>query len=85
MSPVVWMSPAESRLGRGGKARGSMTPSPLHLVHPDIADVEHNVDDVLAHARDGREFVQHAVDMNRGDRRATATTAAPGCFELPSV
>ena len=41
----------------------------LHL-DGDVLDVEDDVVDVLAHAGDRREFVQHAVDMDRGDRRA---------------
>ena len=35
-----------------------------------LFDVQHDVGDVFAHARNGREFVQHAVDLNRGDRGA---------------
>ena len=33
----------------------------------DLLHVEHDVGDVLAHARDGGEFVQHALDLDRGD------------------
>jgi len=36
----------------------------------DLLDVQHDVGDVLAHARNGREFVQHALDLDRGHRRA---------------
>ena len=41
-------------------------------LHPDrdVLDVEDDVGHVLAHAGDRREFMQHAVDMDRGDRRA---------------
>ena len=41
----------------------------LHL-DGDVLDVEDDVGDVLAHARDRGEFVQHAVDLHRGDGRA---------------
>jgi hypothetical protein len=41
----------------------------LHLDR-DVLDVEHDVGDVLAHARDRGEFVQHAVDMHRLHGRA---------------
>ena len=44
-------------------------PSPLHLDR-DVLDVEDDVGHVLAHAGDRGEFMQHAVDMNRGDGRA---------------
>ena len=33
----------------------------------DLLHVEHDVGDVFAHALDGREFVQHALDLDRGD------------------
>ena len=36
----------------------------------DLLHVEHDVGDVFAHARDGGEFVQHALDLDRGDGRA---------------
>ena len=40
-------------------------------VHPQAQrlQVQHDVGDVLAHAGDRRELVQHAVDLDRGDRR----------------
>src|SRR5579863_7806193 len=41
----------------------------LHLDR-DVLDVEHDVDHVLADAGNRGELVQHAVDVNRGDRRA---------------
>ena len=37
------------------------------LPQRDLLDVEDDVGDVLAHAGDRRELVQHAVDMHRGD------------------
>jgi hypothetical protein len=37
------------------------------LPERDFLDVEHDIGDVLAHARDRRELVQHAVDMHRRD------------------
>ncbi len=36
----------------------------------DFLDVEHDVGHVLAHAGDRGEFMQHAVDLHRGDGRA---------------
>ena len=36
----------------------------------ELLDVEDDVDDVLADAFEGREFMDHAVDLDRGDRRA---------------
>src|ERR1019366_8552335 len=41
----------------------------LHLDR-DVLDVQHDVGDVLANARDRGEFMQHAVDMHRLHRRA---------------
>jgi hypothetical protein len=40
----------------------------LHLER-DLLDVEDDVGDVLAHAGERREFVQHVLDLDRGDRR----------------
>ena len=40
------------------------------LADRDLLDVEDDVGDILAHAGDRGELVQHAVDMHRGDRRA---------------
>jgi hypothetical protein len=36
----------------------------------DLLHVEHDVGNVLADARYGRELMQNALDLNRGDRRA---------------
>ena len=36
----------------------------------DLLQVEDDVGRILDHARDRRELVQHAVDLDRGDRRA---------------
>ena len=69
MSPVVWMSPAVTAPGPRRFSHEALDPVTLHL-NGDVLDVEHDVDDVLAHAGDGREFVEDAVDVNRGDRRA---------------
>jgi hypothetical protein len=33
----------------------------------DLLHVQHDIGDVLAHARNGRKLVQHALDLNRGD------------------
>src|SRR5690606_38932840 len=40
----------------------------LHLQR-DLLDVEHDVGDVLAHAGERAELVQHVLDPDRGDRR----------------
>jgi hypothetical protein len=36
----------------------------------DFLDVENDVGDIFAHARDRGEFMQHAVDLHRGDGSA---------------
>jgi hypothetical protein len=36
----------------------------------ELLDVEDDLGDILLHARDGAELVQHAVDADAGDRRA---------------
>jgi hypothetical protein len=61
-------------------------------VEPDrhLLQVEHHVGHVLDHARDRRELVEHALDVDRGDRRAlyrrqqtTAHGVADGGGEAP--
>ena len=44
--------------------------SPPPAAQPDLFQVQHDVGDVLHHARDRRELVQHAADLHRRDRRA---------------
>jgi hypothetical protein len=66
----------------GSSDRSSRAARPALLVHaqdlrtlavqaqPDLLQVQHDVGDVLHHARDRRELVQHAADLHRGDRGA---------------
>ncbi len=49
-----------------GAQREALGPFGMHAQR-DLLHVEHDVGDVLAHARDGGEFVQHALDLDRGD------------------
>jgi hypothetical protein len=51
----------------------------------DFLDVEHDVGDVFTHARNGRELVQHAVDLHAGDRRALEDDSRIRRSALPSV
>ena len=69
MSPTVSMSPARDVAGAGLAQRHALRALALHLER-DRLDVEDDVGHVLAHARDRRELVQHAVDLDRGDRGA---------------
>ena len=69
MSPVAWMSPAVTAPGPVFLSVRRFGPSPWYL-DGDVLDVEDDVGHVLAHAGDRRELVQHAVDVNRRDRRA---------------
>ncbi len=69
MSPVVWMSPALTAPGPCFFSVMRFGPSPIHLDR-DVLDVENDVGHVLAHAGDRRKFMQNAVDMDGGDRRA---------------
>ena len=59
--------------GHGARAllgqRQALRALATHL-EGDFLDVEHEVGDVLAHARKRGEFVQHAVDLDRGHGRA---------------
>ena len=63
MSPTVWMSPAVTCAGSLLLHHHALGAFALHL-DGDVLDVEDDVGDVLAHARDRRELVQHAVDMD---------------------
>ena len=69
MSPVVWMSPATTGARPAALEHEALDAIALHLDR-DVLDVEHDVDDVLADAGNRRELVQHAVDVDRGDRGA---------------
>ena len=69
MSPVVWMSPAVTGARTATLEHQALDAVALHLDR-DVLDVEHDVDDVLADAGNRGELVQHAVDVDRGDRGA---------------
>ncbi len=69
MSPMVLMSPAVTAPGPVLRSVMRLGPSPCILIG-DRLDVEDDVGDVLAHARDRRELVQHAVDLDGGHGRA---------------
>ena len=55
--------------GTGG---GQRHPLRAFTVHPqrELLDVQHDIGHVFPHAGDAAEFVQHAVDLHRGHRRA---------------
>ena len=55
--------------GAGRGQHHALWPLAMHA-QSELLDVEHDVGHVLAHARHGTEFVQHAVDLHRGDRGA---------------
>jgi len=40
------------------------------LAQRDFLDVQNDVGHIFTHACNGRELMQHAIDMNRGDGRA---------------
>jgi hypothetical protein len=62
------MSPAVTSPGRCGQ----LQPLRAFAFHAqrDLLDVEDDVGHVLAHAGERREFVQHVLDLDRGDRGA---------------
>jgi hypothetical protein len=51
----------------------------------DFLDVQYDVGDIFAHARDRGEFVQHAVDLHRGDGSAAQRGQKHATQALPSV
>ncbi len=53
----------------GGAQAHPLRPLAMHA-QADALDVQHDVGDVLEHARQRGELVQHALDLHRGDRRA---------------
>ena len=67
---VAGLDLAGAHLARAGG--GQRHPLRPFAVHPqrELLDVQHDVGDVLAHAGDAAEFVQHAVDLHRGHRGA---------------
>jgi hypothetical protein len=52
--------------GAGGRQLQPLGAFAFHA-QSDLLHVEHDVGHVLAHAREAREFVQHALDLDRGD------------------
>jgi hypothetical protein len=64
MSPTVWMSPAVT--APGPCLRTTMRLAVAFHADGDFLDVENDVGDIFAHTRDRREFVQHAIDLDRG-------------------
>ena len=69
MSWPVSIWPARDFAGAVGAQAHALRPVAVHA-QPDALDVEHDVGHVLEHARQRGEFVQHALDLDRGDRRA---------------
>jgi hypothetical protein len=51
----------------------------------DFLDVQDDVGDVFAHAGDRGEFMQHAVDLHRGDGSAAQRGQQHAAQALPSV
>ena len=64
MSPGTSIWPAFTGPGAGGLQRHALGRVRDHA-DGDALEVEHDVGDVFADARDGREFVHHAVDLDR--------------------
>jgi hypothetical protein len=77
------MSPAVTSPGPASQhhALGALA---LHA-DGDLLDVQHDVGDVLAHARDRRELVQHAVDLHGGDAAPCSDDSSTRRSALPSV
>ena len=69
MSAVCWISPALTTPGPSLRRTSRFGPFRMHR-ESDFLDIEHDIGDVLAHARDRGEFVQHAVDLHRGNCRS---------------
>ena len=66
MSPVVAIWPAVTSPGPVARKLQPLGAFAFHLQR-DLLDVEDDVGDVLADARERRELVQHALDLDRGD------------------
>ena len=58
---------ARGDFGRAGAPKVQPLGAFAFHLERDLLHVEHDVGDVLADAREAREFVQHAVDLDRGD------------------
>ena len=63
---VIW--PAVTSPGPSARSVRRFGPFRMHAQR-DLLHVEHDVGDVLAHARNRGEFVQNALDLDRGHRR----------------
>ena len=63
----IW--PAVTGPGPGGAQGHALGALGVHAQRQ-LLDVEHDVDDVLAHALERGELVHHAVDLDGGDGRA---------------
>ena len=66
MSPVVAIWPAVTSPGPVARELEPLGALAFHAQR-DLLHVEDDVGDVLAHAGEAREFVQHALDLDRGD------------------
>ena len=69
MSPVVAIWPAVTSPGPVAESWSRFGAFAFHLQR-DLLHVEDDVGDVLADAGEARELVQHALDLDRGDRGA---------------
>jgi hypothetical protein len=66
---VHLIPPSLGDVGRTGRRKvEALGPLAFHLQR-DLLHVEDDVGDVLADAREAREFMQHAVDLDRGGKR----------------
>ena len=84
MSPTVWMSPAVTAPGPCFFSDHALGAFALHLDR-DVLDVEHDVGDVFAHARDRGELVQHAVDVDECTAAPCSDDSSTRRSALPSV
>ena len=66
MSPVVAIMPAVTSAGPVALKVKPLGAFAFHLER-DLLHVEHDVGDVLADPGEAREFVEHALDLDRGD------------------
>ena len=69
MPSVSWMSPAVT-LPSPSLSRRSTRGFESTDLSSDLLEVQHDVGHVLDDVGDGRELVQRALDLHRGDRRA---------------
>ena len=70
MDPGRFLDVAGLDLARAlGRERQALGRIDFHLQRHAL-EVQDDVGHVLAHAGDGRKFMQHVVDLHRGDGRA---------------